>query len=70
MAASKGAYAAGGVLLLCCCVYGITTVIALSCAGKGDWGCARTSGAVACVTGLAGAGLAFAAYKISATPRM
>lgn len=70
MAASKGAYAAGGVLVLCCCVYGITTVVALNCAGKGEWGCARNSGILACVTGVFGAGLAFAAYKLSAGPRM
>lgn len=70
MAASKGTYAAGGLLLVCFIIYGITTVVSLSCAGKGKWGCAQTSGILACVTGLAGAGLAFAAYKMSAGPRM
>lgn len=69
MAISTPAYAAGAVLVVCCCVYGITTVISLSCAGKSNWSCAKNAGIVACVTACFGAGLAFASYKLSASPR-
>lgn len=61
----KGVYVAGGVLVLCCLVYGVTTVIAMNCAGKGNWKCAQTSGIMACVTGFFGAGIAFLAYRLS-----